>query len=368
MAAFSAPIRFFLGANTTKGFVGFADELYDPTDGWQAYLIKSGPGTGKSSLMRRVYTAMTERGVEAEAICCSSDPSSLDGVVVPSIKLCVVDATAPHVIEPKLWGAVEQIVPLSICVDETALHGQVEDIRRVTNENRALHATCRKYIRAAGARLAENRRLGEAALNADKVRRLALRTARQELGSAEGEGRLTHRFLSAPTPDGLVTFHETLQALCPRIYTVEDDHGAASSMFLDEIARYAQNHGVNGIVCPCPLAPEAGPEHVLFPSLGVAFTTSNSFHTADYPVYRRGHAPRFSDVAPLREKRQLTSFNRRAARELLEQAQAVAAEAKAVHDDMERFSIAAMDWEQARTMGDAVVRRFEEAVERLPRR
>lgn len=365
MAVFQAPVRFFLGANTPQGFVGFIDELYDPDADWQAYLIKSGPGTGKSSLMRRVYEELTARSMDAEAICCSSDPASLDGVVFPQLRMCILDATAPHILEPKFWGAVEQIVPLAICSDEAAMHAQSADIRRATEENQALHAQCRKYIQAAGALLKENRRIGTAALNEEKVRRLAARIARQEFGDGTGEGRLTHRFLSAVTPEGPVVFHETVQALCPRIYTIEDDHGAAASLFLTEIACHAQNKGIDGIVCPCPLAPEEGPEHLLFPSIGVGFTTSNSFHKADYPVYRRIHATRFSETDQLRAKRQIAAFNRRAARELLEQAQALSVEAKRVHDRMETYSVAAMNWERAGKMGDLVVQKFVAAAERF---
>ena len=42
-AANAADVRFFLGANTPVGFVGYLDDLYFPHDGWRAYIIKSGP-------------------------------------------------------------------------------------------------------------------------------------------------------------------------------------------------------------------------------------------------------------------------------------------------------------------------------------
>lgn len=365
MATFNAPVRFFLGANTPNGFVGFANELYDATDGWQAYLIKSGAGTGKSTLMRRVYEAVTAQSVEAEAICCSSDPSSLDGVVCPTLKLCILDATAPHVVEPTYWGAVEQIVPLAVCMDEQKMKDAAPAIRQVTEKNRDLHRRCRKYIHAAGALLRENRRIGEAIIDTEKIHRLAERLAVQEFGKGKGKGRLTHRFLSAVTPEGLVTFSETIQALCPRIYTIEDEQGAVARVLLDDLARRAEMAGIDGIVCPCPLSPDAGAEHLLFPSVGVAFTTSNAFHKADYPVYRRIHATRFCDAARLREKRQIQAFNRRAARELLEQARLCAAEAKTVHDAMEEYSRAAMDWDAAEAMGNRIVRIFTDTAQTL---
>ncbi len=358
MAIFQAPIRFFLGATTPRGFVGYSDELYDADDGWQVYLIKSGPGTGKSTLMRRIYEQMRTLSVETECICCSSDPHSLDGVRCPTLKLCVLDATAPHVVEPRYWGAVEQIVPLAMCMDETRLHAQAASVLAATRRNRELHGQCRKYIHAAGTLLHENRCIGAAVLNEQKIHRLAARIAGQEFETTHTTGQLTHRFLSAVTPEGPVIFYETLQTLCPRIYSVEDSTGAASSILLSDLAQRAQQAGIDGIACPCPLAPDDGPEHLLFPSIGVGFTVSNAFHTVDFPVYRRIHATRFMDTEQLHTKRQIQSFNRRAARELLEQAQVLAAQAKAVHDEMEQYSIAAMDWEQARLLGDRLVERF----------
>ena len=82
MTEWNTPLQFFMGANTPQGFYGFLDDLYDPDDGWRAFLIKSGPGTGKSSLMRRVLEHAVAQGEEPEAILCSSDPDSLDGVIV----------------------------------------------------------------------------------------------------------------------------------------------------------------------------------------------------------------------------------------------------------------------------------------------
>lgn len=137
MSGIHAPVRFFLGANTPGGFVGYIDDLYDAKDGWQAYIIKSGPGTGKSSLMRAVLDKLTDLGQEAEVICCSSDPNSLDGVLFPAQKMCILDGTAPHVIEPSYWGAVEQIIPLASCMDTALLHRQAPAVIAATDANQS---------------------------------------------------------------------------------------------------------------------------------------------------------------------------------------------------------------------------------------
>ena len=358
------PIRFFMGANTPGGFVGYLDDLYDPADGWRAYLIKSGPGTGKSSLMRRVLEQMANRGLEAEAIFCSSDPDSLDGVRIPALKACIVDATAPHVIEPKYWGAVEQIVNLSACMDARRLHESAPQIMEATAACSALHARCRKFLGAAASLLGDSCRIAASYTDPEKILRSAARIAAREFGGRAAQpGKETRRFLSAVTPQGLLTFHGTLQALCPRIYSLEDEHGASSRLLLEELRRRALEAGLDVISCACPLSPSDKLEHLLVPSIGVGFTTSNPWHKADFPVFRRIHAARFTDTEGLRSRRQILSFNRRAARELLNEAVSIAAEAKRVHDTMEQFHIAAMDWEGATILTGWVVAEFDELAE-----
>ena len=141
-----------------------------------------------------------------------------------------------------------------------------------------------------------------------------------------------------------MVFYSTLQALCPRLYVIEDEYGAAGPLFLETIRHHALKQGHHLITCSCPLAPSDKPEHLLLPECGVGFTLSNPWHKADFPVYRRVHAARFTDEDALHQKRQRLAFNRRAARELLNEAADCAKEAKTVHDEMERFSAAAMDF------------------------
>ena len=43
---------YFLAANSGQGFYSKFGECYDAHNGWKAYVIKGGPGTGKSSLMK----------------------------------------------------------------------------------------------------------------------------------------------------------------------------------------------------------------------------------------------------------------------------------------------------------------------------
>ncbi len=354
------PVRFFMGANSPEGFFAYLDDYYDCNDGWRAFLIKSGPGTGKASLMRRVMEDMMAHGQEAEALICSSDPDSLDGVIFPEIKACILDATAPHIMEPKFWGAVEQIVDLSSCMDAQALHSNVSDIIAACDVCASLHARCRKFIGASASLLGDSCRIAQEHTDQAKILRSASRIAVREFGVHSTQpGKERRRFLSAITPQGSIVFYETLQALCPRIYSIEDEYGASSRLLLDELRKRALDAGHNVISCYCPLFPQDKLEHLLIPSLGVGFTTSNPWHKADFPVYRRIHAARFTDTDGLRSRRQLLSFNRRAARELINEAVLILQEAKHAHDDIEQHHIHAMDWEHVTRLTGEVITKFQ---------
>ncbi len=94
-------VCYFLGANSPNGFYSLYDQLIDPGLAEDIFILKGGPGCGKSSLMRTVGKAMEDKGLYVEYIQCSGDPDSLDGIVIPALKTAIVDGTAPHVVVQK---------------------------------------------------------------------------------------------------------------------------------------------------------------------------------------------------------------------------------------------------------------------------
>ena len=93
-------IQYFLGANAPGGFCSLYPELLPPDAARAIYILKGGPGCGKSTLMKRVADRLEEAGLEAEYILCSGDPDSLDAVVFPRAGAAIVDGTAPHAAAP----------------------------------------------------------------------------------------------------------------------------------------------------------------------------------------------------------------------------------------------------------------------------
>lgn len=88
--------RVFPGGNTSKGFYSYYDYIIEP-DANRIFVIKGGPGVGKSSMMKKVAKDLLEKGYDIEYHHCSSDNNSIDGLVVPKLRVAMVDGTAPHV-------------------------------------------------------------------------------------------------------------------------------------------------------------------------------------------------------------------------------------------------------------------------------
>lgn len=94
--AVSHEIQYFLGANSPTGFYSLYSELLPPETASVIYILKGGPGCGKSTLMRQVAQQAAQAGETVEYILCSADPDSLDAVVLPRLGAALVDGTAPH--------------------------------------------------------------------------------------------------------------------------------------------------------------------------------------------------------------------------------------------------------------------------------
>lgn len=60
------------------------------------YFIKGLPGTGKSNMLNKLTDAALKRGFDVTKVWCGLDPTSIDMVIIPELKLCIFDSTPPH--------------------------------------------------------------------------------------------------------------------------------------------------------------------------------------------------------------------------------------------------------------------------------
>lgn len=339
--------KYFLGANSCEGFFSAFKESYLPAEGWRAYLIKGGPGTGKSSFMKYVAAKAEKRGLFCELCVCSSDPDSLDGVIIPEIKTVLLDATAPHTVEPKYVGACEIELDLGLYRNSKMLKKNAERVIAATDKNHLIHRTASRYLSAAGELMLDNLRISADCTDTAAAEALAERICRRSIPERQtsAKPREQVRFIEGITPRGIVAYCRTVSEGCNRIVAVEDRFGSVSGIIMRYVRRYALEHGYDIITLKNPFLPSMLDDHIIIPELSLAFVTENEYLSFDADV-RRIHARRFCDVRALKMHRGRMTFNRRAARELLMTASQALARAKTAHDELEKLYIEAMDFER----------------------
>lgn len=95
--------KYYLAAsNNGQGFVNYFDNILDNNRPGFTYILKGGPGTGKSTLLKKIGKYFESKGEDIEYFFCSSDINSLDGVKIVSKNIAIVDGTAPHSADPTL--------------------------------------------------------------------------------------------------------------------------------------------------------------------------------------------------------------------------------------------------------------------------
>lgn len=123
--------RYFLGGNTAQGFYSLYDGFCAGQEDF-LYVIKGGPGCGKSSFMRKIGKAAEDAGLDVEYVICSGDPDSLDGVYIPALHVGYVDGTSPHVVEPTLPAAGGAYVDLGRFYDSEAIKPERDKLKSLT--------------------------------------------------------------------------------------------------------------------------------------------------------------------------------------------------------------------------------------------
>lgn len=347
-------IQYFLGANAPTGFYSLYSELMPPERAQCIYLIKGGPGCGKSTLMRLVGTEMEAAGLHTEYILCSGDPDSLDALILPQLGVALADATAPHVLEPKYPGAVERYLNLGECYDTAGLR----PLRQAIIDHMKDYPNC--YKRAyrclkASAELSEDIR--SILLTPDLQQRLARRAntiLHRELRVRKplSTGHIKQRFLSAITHQGPLCLFETVQAQCPVVYELHNLYGLAHELLLPLLTGAVES-GHDVIACPDPMAPDRL-AHLLLPEVGLAFVSSSPVMPYPGTPIRRIRLDTGNDTAPLRENRSRLRFARKVSAALIEEAVSSLSQAKAMHDELEALYNPYVDFDRVHQLADRV--------------
>ncbi len=341
-------LRYFLGGNTCRGFYSLYDSFVSLSDGNFLWVIKGGPGCGKSSFMKMLGNAAEREGLSVEYAVCSGDPSSLDGIYIPELKTAYTDGTSPHITDTHLACVDSAYIDLGTFYDYEAIGDYKTELKELYSKCSACYKKAYSLIAAAG----ELQSGWQNGFSTDSEKEAAVKRvsgiALREFGKRHREkGQIKYRFLSALTCQGLSSFPETAKALCNRFYVFENRLRMAGAA-LQSIAEAASEAGHDVIVCPSPLTPDVC-EAVLVPSLSLGFLASDSA-LANIPDARHIRLDALADIERLKRSRPEMRRCEKTIDALLNESFSVLAESKRIHDQIESIFNPNVDFDGVNTL------------------
>lgn len=354
------PVSFFFGANNYSGYCSLYNEVCRPYENGNHIILKGGPGTGKSTLMKRVAEKLEKRGYYIERGYCSADPKSLDVVYAPEINFSILDGTAPHIIDPVLPGVSQHIVELGVAWDRKYLKSHYEEIKELTAENRLQHNKVAEYLKVAACFETQSVLMCESFIDRDKVERYISRLKKRLIPKEkENKNPREHkRFLSAVTPDGIVVQYDSVVALAENIITIEDEYSLVAPYIINNIGDYAVGMGYDVYKCYCPIFPNFKVEHIIIPQLKTAIFTENSYHLSIDETGKTVHASRFIDKEGIKAVKEKLIFQKKAKKELVDEAVRKLSVALDLHNHLEEYYVKATDFDIIDDIGNKILKQI----------
>ncbi|GAW91975.1 hypothetical protein [Calderihabitans maritimus] len=271
--------------------------------------------------------------------------------------------TAPHIVDPKNPGAVDEIIHLGDHWEEQGLRANKSEILELNKEVNRLFQRAYSYLRAAKIFLdeVESYYYDSGALDFAALNKLALDvihdifTGRPVLHRKPKD---RHLFATAITPDGAINYIETIVGNLQKRYIIKGDDGTGKSTLIQRIADAALMHGYDIEAYHCALEPDKL-DHVVIPALSVAVVTEVEPHY---------YEPKKNDQVINTMSYLRVNLNddfageRRTAREMYRQsfnhAVQFLARAKHAHDEMERFYVPNMKFNEINARRQEILERI----------
>ena len=325
--------KYFCACNSIYGFKSFFEDVFFNDSVKKRYIIKGGPGTGKSTLMKLIADNALSLGYNVDLYYCSSDPDSLDGVFIKDLDICIFDGTAPHSYDLRYPGAFDTAVYMDRFWDEKILCERKNEIKSLFGKCSELYKRGYSALAAAGRIRSNLYSCIYSHIDMEKIKKAAKNYAFRFSG---GSGTPKMRMISSLGGKGAVTLTDNFTSV-KNLYYVQD-RVCIAPVLLENILKFSSGEVE---VLLDPIDPEKI-QGLYFPTADVLFTSS--IELVKNKKHKTIHSSRFTDGF-LCENKAKIRFEVKYAQALIDHGCSYFTEAKKVHDILEQIYISAMDFE-----------------------
>ena len=272
----------FAGNNTSEGFFSYFDNLLKIDEAEHIYILKGGPGVGKNHFMKRFADNMAEKNYSVEYIHCSSDNVSLDGILIPELKILFVDGTAPHTIDPVIPGAVDEIIKLGSFLNVRKLDKHKAAIIQTNKAKSNKYLSAYRYLKAAGIIHDEISSIYDLYVDVDKFNEMCEKAVTKLFAHSYGKrnGNARKLFTESFTANGYISHTERFFE-DNEVWAVAGNDTNFSSIFLDRILNEAVKNGYTAECYYRPLSPKKL-QHIYLPEKNLIIVTAETHMNEKY--------------------------------------------------------------------------------------
>ena len=346
--------HFFPGGNTPAGFHSYFDNI--SFNGERTIYLKGASGCGKSTFMKKTAAAFENIGFEVEFFHCSNDAESLDGICVPKAEVSIIDGTAPHISDPAVPVARDEIFNMADFINPETAAKRKDELSGLLQMKKQCFDKAYGYLAAACSVYRNNTYIYSQCLDMAKLNASIIETLSvfDQAGRPVKAGRNRKLFASALTPDGFVNFLESLINK-KTIYILVGETGSGTDIFLERIRETANLRGFDSESLYCPLT--AGKlEHLIIPEMELCFTTSNKYYRTGFRASsRKIDFADFLNKDLLAESKSEMDYNSIMFEELAGKAAETLASQRILHERIEEIYISAMDFDKLTSACDGII-------------
>lgn len=334
---------FFAAANSGEGFKSFYPDIFCDERTVKRYILKGGPGTGKSRFLREAARRGEKLSYDVEYYYCSSDPTSLDGIIIDKGdrgRISILDGTAPHACDAEIPGARDEIIDLGAFWQSEKLVSRRETIESLMEKKRMAYARASDSLFALSHIMLPR---VERALSKIKKEKLD-NAGRRMIYDIEADEEYFER-IGIMSSFGMYgeSRLESYISMCDDLIIVDDSLGVGSA-FLTSVFKYLRECGISSYRSYSWLFPNLL-DAIYIPPLSLSFVAdvSGICQTSE-KCKKRINMQRFIDLCDQKEIRLDQRETERVKKELLLLAETEMERMRDAHFSLEGIYVEAMDF------------------------